>query len=379
MLKSLRKDTQEIFATESHSESDLDYRKILRRHFGSVEEPGYQGYLLEEYEPPFPPPKTPSFKFIDLFAGIGGFRLAMQELGGRCVFSSEWDQSAKRTYYRNFGEVPFGDISQFTTEKVTDRKLKKLIPDHNIICAGFPCQPFSLAGVSSRNSLGKSHGFKCETQGTLFFDIARIASVKKPDFMILENVANLLNHDGGRTFSVISETVQSLGYHFSYAILDARSIVPQKRRRCFMICSKKSAYPKIELPIIEGKPIPLKTVLEKRVPSKYTISDKLWAGHKRRTKVNLARGTGFTAFSADLNKPANTLVARYGKDGKECLIPQNGKNPRKLTPRECARLQGFPENYILPESDAASYRQFGNSVPVPLVRLVLKQIEEFIK
>lgn len=313
---------------------------------------------------PFPPPKNPTFRFIDLFAGIGGFRIAMQELGGHCVFSSEWDPYAKTTYEANFGEVPFGDI-----RKIAEGD----IPNHEILCAGFPCQPFSLAGVSARNSLHTAHGFACETQGTLFFDIVRIIKAKRPRIAFLENVKNLVGHDGGKTFSIIKNTIEELGYSFSYKVIDSSSLVPQRRLRCYMVCIRNDAHG-FTFPIIEGPPLSLKLILEKEVDESFTISSKLWAGHQKRTSRNLARGTGFTAFCADLEKPSNTIVARYGKDGKECLIPQGRKNPRMLTPRECARLQGFPENFIIPHAKTTSYRQFGNSVAIPVIRKISEKI-----
>lgn len=337
------------------------------RKFGSVCEPKmvYQTHLpIDWSDVPFPPPQDSSFKFIDLFAGIGGFRIAMQELGGACVFSSEWDPYAKKTYEANFGEVPYGDI-----RKISEND----IPDHDILCAGFPCQPFSLAGVSARNSLNTAHGFACETQGTLFFDIARIMKAKRPRIAFLENVKNLIGHDGGKTFSVIKNTIEELGYSFSYKIIDSSPLVPQRRLRCYMVCVR-NAEQTFNFPAINGKPLSLKTILEKDVDESYTISSKLWEGHQRRTKRNLSRGTGFTAFCADLEKPSNTIVARYGKDGKECLIPQEGKNPRMLTPRECARLQGFPEHFIIPHAKTTSYRQFGNSVAIPVIRKISENI-----
>ncbi|MGB0453719.1 MAG: DNA (cytosine-5-)-methyltransferase [Bacteriovoracaceae bacterium] len=324
---------------------------------------------------PFPPNKMANFKFIDLFAGIGGFRIPLQEIGGKCVFSSEWDKSAKKTYFQNFGEIPFGDIRDFTKKEFTNAQINKLIPDHDILAAGFPCQPFSHAGVSARQSVGKKHGFEDEIQGTLFFDIVRIVKAKKPKILLLENVRNLKSHDEGRTFNKIKDTVEKyLNYSFSFEIIDSSSLVPQRRKRCFMICyrDKGSTY---QFPEITGEPLPLRSILEKSPPSKYTISDKLWAGHISRTKRNIERGTGFTAHTADLDKPSNTIVARYGKDGKECLIPQKGKNPRKLTPRECARLLGFPEDYLLPEYDSPAYKQFGNSVVVPVVKEIVKNLD----
>ena len=197
----------------------------------------FKAQLIAEI--PFPPPTQPHFRFIDLFAGIGGFRLALGSLGGVCVFSSEWDKAAQITYLRNYGELPFGDITAFTSEEIDDHLLNSLIPDHEILAAGFPCQPFSHAGVSARNAVGKEHGFKCKTQGTLFFDIMRIASVKRPKVLFLENVSNIKSHDGGITFQVIRDSVEELGYEFKHAILDASPLVPQRRRRCYMVCFRR--------------------------------------------------------------------------------------------------------------------------------------------
>jgi DNA (cytosine-5)-methyltransferase 1 len=301
----------------------------------------------------------------------------LQNLGGKCVFSSEIDNAAKRTYEENFGEYPFGDIREFTGSQITDEELDKLIPKHNILAAGFPCQPFSLAGVSARNFLGQKHGFSDKDKGNLFFDIARIVDVKRHDVVFLENVKNFKGHDDGKTFLTVKKTMEDLGYHFYSDTINADKLVPQSRRRFYMICFKKK--PKdFSFPILEGEPKKLKSILEKNVSSEYTISDKLWLGHINRTKRNLARGTGFTSHLADLEKPSKTLVARYGKDGKECLVPQLGKNPRKLTPRECARLQGFPESFILPASNAAAYHQFGNSVAVSVIEAIAKKIVKVI-
>jgi DNA (cytosine-5)-methyltransferase 1 len=291
-------------------------------------------------------------------------------LNGRCVFSSEWDKSAQQTYFNNYGDFPFGDITSFTAESVSDSDLGYMIPDHDVLAAGFPCQPFSHAGVSARTAVGKEHGFKCNTQGTLFFDVMRITSVKKPKVLFLENVRNIERHDAGRTFQIIKESIEELGYDFKHSIIDSSSLVAQRRVRCYMVCFRKNLNIEYTFPKIEGSPIPLKTVLEKSVDEKYTISDKLWQGHINRTQRNLERGTGFTAFAADLEKPSNTIVARYGKDGKECLIPQPGKNPRFLTPRECARLQGYPEKFVLPSAKTQAYKQFGNSVAVPVIKVI---------
>ncbi len=317
---------------------------------------------------PFQKNNNKSFKFIDLFAGIGGFRLAMQESGGNCVFSSEWDKDAQKTYFANFGEYPEGDITEIN---------EKDIPNHDILCAGFPCQPFSLAGVSARRSLDTAHGFACKTQGTLFFDVARIIQEKRPKIVFLENVRNLISHDKGNTFRVIEKTIKELGYSFSYKIINAESYVPQRRVRCYMVCLRDTDEI-FDFPENNGEPLPLKSILEKKVDDQFTISDKLWAGHQRRTANNLARGTGFTAFCADINKPSKTIVARYGKDGKECLIPQKSKNPRMLTPRECARLQGFPEEYIIPVAKTAAYRQFGNSVALPVIKDITSKVITYL-
>lgn len=349
------------------------HRKAIGFINNRVEDPHYQYPIPINWDVPFPPPENPDFTFIDLFAGIGGFRIALQSQNGKCVFTSEIDSAARKTYEMNFGEVPFGDIREFTGDSITNNKLKQLIPDHQILAAGFPCQPFSLAGVSARNSLGKVHGFEDVNQGNLFFDIARIVSIKKPEVVFLENVKNFEKHDGGHTFQIVKETMEGLGYVVYSKVINAHQVVPQKRQRFYMVCFKNKKI-KFNFPEFEGEPLKLKTILEKRVSSEYTISDKLWEGHQRRTAANLKRGTGFTAFLADLNKPANTLVARYGKDGKECLVPQKNKNPRKLTPRECARLQGFPENFKLPISNAPAYKQFGNSIAVPVVTAIAAEI-----
>jgi DNA (cytosine-5)-methyltransferase 1 len=325
---------------------------------------------------PFPPSGGNKFTFIDLFAGIGGFRIALQNVGGKCLFSSDWDKGAKLTYFNNHAEVPFGDIRLFTSSDISDKEIDALIPDHDILTAGFPCQPFSRAGVSARISLGRSHGFSDTSQGNLFFDIARIVKVKRPKVLFLENVKNLKAHDGGKTFEVIKRTIkEELGYTFDFKIIDARTTVPQKRQRCYMVCFRdKPEDFEFEYPEFNGEPIPLKSILEENVSETYTISDKLWTGHKNRSKRNIARGTGFTASEADLDKPANTLVARYGKDGKECLIPQKNKNPRKLTPRECARIMGYPDKFIYANSNTASYKQFGNSLVVPVVEKIATEI-----
>lgn len=323
---------------------------------------------------PFPPPEKPKFTFIDLFAGIGGFRIALQALGGKCVFSSEIDAAAQKTYKINFGECPSGHIREFTKLEISDEQLDQLIPSHDLLTAGFPCQPFSLAGVSARNYLGQNHGFDDLAQGNLFFDIMRIVDVKRPKVLLLENVKNFKSHDEGKTFTTVKELIENkLNYSFHCKIIDSSSLVPQRRERFYMVCFRENLN--YDFPDIKGKPIPLGSILESAVSDKFTISDKLWAGHQKRSQRNKERGVGFVVQLANLDKPSNTLVSRYYKDGKECLIVQEGKNPRMLTPRECARLQGFPEEFILPES-AAAYRQFGNSVAVPVVVKIAANILE---
>jgi len=353
----------------------LDY--ILKRKDSSL--PIKLNIETTKWDVPFPPPQNPTFKFIDLFAGIGGFRISLQNLGGKCVFSSEINNAAKKTYETNFGEFPFGDIREFTAAHITDEQLDKLIPDHNILTGGFPCQPFSLAGVSARNFLGQVNGFSDTVRGNLFFDIARIVSVKKPEVVFLENVKNFKGHDNGNTFLTVTKTMEDLGYKKFYSkVINANKLVPQSRQRFYMIFFRDKSV-NFNFPVFEGEEKKLSSILEENVPDEYTISDKLWAGHIDRTKRNIERGTGFTAHVADIEKPSKTLVARYGKDGKECLIPQEGKNPRKLTPRECARLQGFPENFILPASNAPAYHQFGNSVAVPVIEAIGRAIVKHIK
>lgn len=341
---------------------------------------------------PFRPVDKPEFTFIDLFAGIGGFRQAFQELGGKCLFSSEWEKSAQQTYFRNYGECPFGDINHFTTQDSltgkmrTNKDINKLIPDHDVLAAGFPCQPFSKAGVSARESLGKAHGFECDTQGTLFYSVARIAKVKQPKFLFLENVRNIVGHDKGQTFETIKKTIDEIGYKFHYDLIDSSSLVPQRRLRCYMICVRKDITKQaggFEFPEFNGDPLPLSSILEKKPDPMYTISQKLWDGHIRRTTRNIARGAGFTAHMADISRPSNTIVSRYYKDGKECLIPQKGKTPRLLTIQECVQLFGYDRSKTTPflhaTSRTASYRQFGNSVVVPVIYKIAKvAIEQYI-
>ncbi|MBT0812369.1 DNA (cytosine-5-)-methyltransferase [Litoribacter ruber] len=369
-----------------HAESKIEnegYKAKVKKYVNEgliqesiLEEPYFQQKLNLNWDVPFPPVKS-DFTFIDLFAGIGGFRIALQKLGGRCVFSSEIDKAAQQTYEANFGEVPFGDIKEFTSYEISDLEIDQMIPDHDLLAAGFPCQPFSLAGVSARNFLGMSHGFHDQDQGNLFFDILRIVKVKRPKVLFLENVRNLKSHDNGKTFSTIEMMIKELGYSFDWKIINSESLVPQRRVRTYMVCFLNQKI-NFEFPEISGDPLPLKNILEEKVPETFTISDKLWQGHQNRSRRNKERGTGFTVKLADLEKPSNTIVARYYKDGKECLIPQENSNPRKLTPRECARLQGFPEEFILHPSNSSAYKQFGNSVAIPVIFKIGKNIQKFL-
>lgn len=333
-----------------------------------VSEPAFQYELPIEYDIPFPPPKNPKFKFIDLFAGIGGFRMAFQNIGGKCVFTSEWDKFSQKTYEVNYGEVPFGDITKVN---------EVLIPCHDILLGGFPCQPFSIAGVSKKNSLGKAHGFKDKTQGTLFFDIVRIIETKRPKAFLLENVKNLVSHDKKKTFKVIKGTLEELGYSVYAKVLDGKHFVPQHRERIFLVGFDKNLYKgeeKFEFPELPKANHILEEILQPEVDEKYTLSDKLWNYLQAYAAKHKAKGNGFGFGLADFEGITRTISARYYKDGSEILIPQEGKNPRRLTPRECARLQGYPEEFIIPVSDNQAYRQFGNSVVMPLIQFLGKEI-----
>jgi DNA (cytosine-5)-methyltransferase 1 len=338
-------------------------KNYLQQELLTVIEDPDQLFIPLKYDIPFPVKKNPKFEFIDLFAGIGGIRLAYQNLGGKCVFTSEWNKFAKKTYEANFGEVPFGDITQIS---------EKSIPDHDVLLAGFPCQPFSIAGVSKKNALGKNHGFLDETQGTLFFDIARIIKHKKPKAFMLENVKNLVSHDKGNTFKVITETLKELGYHLHYKVLDGKHFVPQHRERILIVGFREKVD--FSFPNLPEPNFSIKDILEPKPLDKYTLTPHLWNYLQDYANKHKAKGNGFGFGLVDLNGISRTLSARYYKDGAEILIPQNGKNPRRLTPRECARLQGFPDNFIIPVSDNQAYRQFGNSVTVPLIQAVAKQL-----
>jgi DNA (cytosine-5)-methyltransferase 1 len=343
--------------------------------------------------------KAPEFTFVDLFAGIGGMRMGFEAAGGRCVFTSEWDKSCRLTYEANFScDHEFaGDITLIRDSQILDR-----IPPHDILLAGFPCQPFSIAGVSKKNALGRPHGFRCEIQGTLFFNVAEIIWWRRPAAFLLENVKNLVNHDHGRTFDVICKTLQEdLGYRIEWRVIDARGFVPQHRERTFIAGFREDtgfSFADLQLPSPAAAPTlgailhtedgseleepPYTTELLAKVSPRYTLSTRLWLylqdyAAKHREKGN---GFGFGLFGKD--DVARTLSARYYKDGSEILIRQKRKRPRRLTPRECARLMGFDrpgrEPFRIAVSDTQAYKQFGNSVAVPVVEAIAQHMRPHI-
>lgn len=307
----------------------------------------------------------PSYRFIDLFCGIGGFRLAFERAKAKCVFSCDWDRFSQQTYAANFGQIPYGDIH---TVAVAD------IPAFDILCGGFPCQPFSIAGVSKKLSLGRKHGFEDEHQGNLFFEIANILEYHKPAAFILENVKNLKSHDKGRTFEIIFNTLtQALGYHVYCKVIDAKSVVPQHRERIFLVGFREPRY--FEFPEFPEVGPKLSTILDTDVPDKYTLTDHLWNYLQNYAAKHKAAGNGFGFGLVTGSDVARTLSARYYKDGSEILVSQGfNRNPRRLTPRECSRLMGFPEEFKIPVSDTQAYRQFGNSVVVPMVERIASNV-----
>ncbi len=319
-------------------------------------------------------PSQMPFTFIDLFAGIGGFRIALERLGGRSAFSCEWDKYAQRTYHEWFGETPVGDIRDIAPPD---------IPDHDLLAAGFPCQPFSIAGVSKKNSLGRAHGFKDATQGTLFFHLAQIIEAKRPPVAILENVKNLRSHDKGRTWDVINSTLQALRYRVFSDIVDARHWVPQHRERIFLVCFDKDVfgdYPPFKfgaLPSENG--IKFSNILESTTDSKYTLSEKLWRYLQLYAEKHRQKGNGFGFGMTNPSGVSRTLSARYYKDGSEVLISQGKRrNPRRLTPREAARLMGFPDLLPIKVSDTQAYKQFGNAVVPAVVEHVGRSVMDVL-
>lgn len=334
--------------------------------------------------------EKPRFTFIDLFAGIGGLRKGFEPFGGKCVFTSEWNKYSQETYRANFGfcEQIAGDITKISAES---------IPEHDLLLAGFPCQPFSIAGVSKKNALHRPHGFLCETQGTLFFDVARILEYHRPKAFLLENVKNLVNHDKGRTFLTIRNVLENeLGYNVQYRVIDAKSWVPQHRERIIIVGFRDGNEFRLDnmnIPDPCRGPL-LGTILhpedgselvnehntkylEKdsgKVNNKYTLSDHLWNYLKEYAKKHKAKGNGFGYGLFGPEDISRTLSARYYKDGSEILIKQSCKNPRRLTPRECSRLMGFDKpgksDFIIPVSDTQAYKQFGNAVVVPVIEAI---------
>lgn len=376
----------------------VDAKTVSRWESGKVPPPAMVGLAIRELlrsksATPLPvldKRQDADFTFIDLFAGIGGIRLGFQQNGGRCVFTSEWNTYSQKTYEANFGKDHElnGDITKVHADEV---------PEHDVLLAGFPCQPFSIAGVSKKNSLGRAHGFACETQGTLFFDVARIIEAKKPKAFLLENVKNLVSHDKGRTFDVILRTLRDeLGYTVQAKVIDAKRFVPQHRERIVIVGFREDTgfsfddpelpeegprlssilHPEdgseeAEAPFTEGK--------KAKVADKYTLTDNLWAYLQAYAAKHKAAGNGFGFGLVGPNDVARTLSARYHKDGSEILVSRGeGKSPRRLTPRECARLMGFPSDWKIPVSDTQAYRQFGNAVAVPVFSAVAAHMRPHI-
>ena len=376
---------------------EVDVKTVSRWETGKVQPPAMVGLaikqLMQERKVDSPasinvPARAQgqTFRFIDLFAGIGGIRLGFERQGGKCVFTSEWNTWSQKTYRANFGDDHElnGDITQIHERDV---------PDHDVLLAGFPCQPFSIAGVSKKNSLGRAHGFACDTQGTLFFDVARIINEKRPKAFLLENVKNLVSHDKGRTFDVIMRTLRhELGYTVAAKVIDAKRFVPQHRERIVIVGFREDVgfdFDAVDLPSVDEGPrlasilhpedgtepaeAPFTEGAKAKVAAKYTLTDNLWAYLQAYAAKHRAAGNGFGFGLVGPDDVARTLSARYHKDGSEILISRGkGKNPRRLTPRECARLMGFPDDWKIPVSDTQAYRQFGNAVAVPVFEAVAR-------
>lgn len=371
-------------------------RTISRWEARQTNPPAYLAHALQQLLPFGEESPAGAFDFIDLFAGIGGLRNAFEQVGGRCVYTSEWDSYAQKTYAENFRDRhPIaGDITQVNAAD---------IPDHDVLLAGFPCQPFSIAGVSKKNALGKKHGFACETQGTLFFDVARIIEAKRPRAFLLENVKNLVSHDKGRTFDVIRRTLtHDLGYHIHYRVIDGAHFVPQHRERILIVGFRESvAFDFDALPLPPKGTHTLKDILhrtdgsepvlqwdegrffdhkKKKVQDKYTLTDNLWRYLQNYAEKHRLKGNGFGFGLVKPNDVTRTLSARYYKDGSEILVYQGmRKNPRRLTPRECARLMGYPDTFRIPVSDTRAYKQFGNSVVVDVMAHVAKLMQPMLE
>jgi DNA (cytosine-5)-methyltransferase 1 len=372
----------------------VDVRTVRRWEARQTHPPAYVVHALQSLLPlQLPISNTSLFNFVDLFAGIGGLRIPFDEVGGRCVFTCEWDSYAQKTYGANYSSVHSitGDITKVS---------EKDVPDHDVLLAGFPCQPFSIAGVSKKNALGREHGFKDKTQGTLFFDVARIIAHKKPRVFLLENVKNLQSHDKGTTFQVIRDVLtKDLGYKIFWKVIDAAHFVPQHRERILIAGFRESVAFDWSILNLPDKSVQrLSTILHRidgsephlehdgekyfdhearRVNPKYTLTKNLWVYLQKYAEKHRAKGNGFGFGLVDGDNIARTLSARYYKDGSEILIKQRG-NPRRLTPRECARLMGFPDSFRIPVSDTRAYKQFGNAVAVPVIREVARILSPFI-
>jgi DNA (cytosine-5)-methyltransferase 1 len=379
-------------------ELGVDARTVRRWEVRATEPPPYVVHALQRLLPFETQADTNSgrFSFIDLFAGIGGLRLAFEEIGGRCVFTSEWDDYAQKTYGINFpdGHPIYGDITQIAEVDV---------PDHDLLLAGFPCQPFSIAGVSKKNALGRQHGFLDETQGTLFFDVARILKAKRPRAFLLENVKNLQSHDKGRTFETICKVLKDeLGYDIHYKVLDGAHFVPQHRERILIAgFSESVSFDWNAIPLPPKNERKLRDILHRTdgtepcvaddgnrffdhdagiVNPKYTLTDGLWRYLRDYAAKHKAKGNGFGFGLVGPGDVSRTLSARYYKDGSEILVDQGtDRNPRRLTPRECARLMGYPESFQIPVSDTRAYKQFGNSVVVDVMRHAAKLMKPFVE
>ena len=367
----------------------VDVRTVRRWELRECDPPPYLADAIRQRMLPLASVETSnksSFSFIDLFAGIGGIRLGFEAAGGHCVFTSEWNTFSQKTYLTNFHQ---SELHTFVGDITTVDE--KDIPSHDVLCAGFPCQPFSIAGVSKKNALGRPHGFACATQGTLFFDVARIIAERRPKAFLLENVKNLLSHDKGNTFRVILQTLRDeLGYDVHYKVIDGRHFVPQHRERIIIVgfrdkngfswddLSLPTQHPKMSSILhpedgSQAAEEPYTSGIKAAVNPKYTLTPKLWAYLQAYAEKHRAAGNGFGFGLVDGDSVSRTLSARYYKDGSEILISQGKRNrPRRLTPRECARLMGFPDTFRIPVSDTQGYRQFGNSVIVPVMREVAR-------
>ena len=383
-------------ARETHTQAEIaellnvDVRTVRRWEVRDNEPPEYLSDAIRQRILPLienSSDSTPAFRFIDLFAGIGGIRLGFEANGGKCVFTSEWNKFAQKTYMENFPQdTNHTFVGDITTVDEQD------IPDHDVLLAGFPCQPFSIAGVSKKNAMGKPHGFECTTQGTLFFDVARIIAEKRPKAFLLENVKNLLSHDKGNTFKVIIETLEKeLGYVVHYKVIDGQHFVPQHRERILIVGFKEETdftWDDLQLP--EKGAVKMSSILHSqngeeeaeepytegskaKINAKYTLTPNLWTYLQGYAEKHRKAGNGFGFGLVDNDSVARTLSARYYKDGSEILVSQGKrKRPRRLTPRECARLMGFPEHFKIPVSDTQAYRQFGNSVVMPVMQEVAR-------